>query len=512
MAGVATLAAVGAATLGVVSGHVTYLAGGVMFATVPIAYGVASLVLAKPGLRRPALAFVALGCVGALVPATILVLGSCNRRLEAGADLSGCDLSGRDLSGLDLSGTDLSDADLGDADLRDSDLTDADLSGASLEGANIEGASLDGAILVDANLPGQDLSAIDLTGSDLSGVNLAGATLVDAELAGSDLTAADLTGADLSRADLSDAALANADLTRASLGSANLEGADLSGADLTDATLDGVAMTNADLTDADLSSASFRDAQMDGVDLTRAVLDDADLGGALVRDAVIADAALAGAILVDATLDRADLSGTQISGASIERTSLIDVTGLADPDLATALGVGVDELGPTLAAHDIRLEAREDILEALAPACGGEAVAEAAAFPTGSLRSVVILSDRGKPISLTDQTPARWEPVAVRFAQLVACAGPQRRETVEVCRYFVLETGQRGETVRRMRYSLPARIVEARTGAAIDGRVFEGSAPESCAFEINPPFFEATLTGNHVGFARLEPWLDGFVR
>jgi len=47
--------------------------------------------------------FVALGCGGALVPATVVVLRSCNLRLQAGADLSSCDLSGRDLSGLDLS-------------------------------------------------------------------------------------------------------------------------------------------------------------------------------------------------------------------------------------------------------------------------------------------------------------------------------------------------------------------------------------------------------------------------
>jgi uncharacterized protein YjbI with pentapeptide repeats len=497
--------------LGVVSGHVAYLAAAGAFATIPIAYAVVSLARASAGLRRPAMAFVALGCVGALVPATVVVLRSCNLRLEAGADLSGCDLSGQDLSGLDLSGADLADADLSDTDLRVTDLTDADLSGASLEGASIEGASLDGATLVDADLRDQDLSGIDLTGSDLSGVNLAGATLVDAELAGSDLTAADLIAADLARADLSGAALVNADLAGASLDSVDLEGADLTGADLSGASLDGVVLTEATLSGADLTGASLEDAQMDGVDLTGAVLDDADLGRALLRHAAITDATLVGANLVDAVLDGANVSGTAIEGASLEGASLVDVVGLADLDLAAALGIAIDDLGETLAVQNIRLERREDILAALAPACRGEGIAEAAVFPTGSLRSVVVLSKIGRPASLTEETPARWEPVAVRFAQLVACAGPERSETVEVCRYFVIETGQRGETVRRVRFSLPARIVEARTGNVVDERVFEGSQPQFCALEINPPLFEATLAGDHVTFPQIRPWLERFV-
>jgi len=123
----------------------------------------------------------------------------------------------------------------------------------------------------------------------------------------------------------------------------------------------------------------------------------------------------------------------------------------------------------------------------------------------------VVLSKSGRPGSLTDETPVRWEPVAVRFAQLVACAGPERRETVEECRYFVIETGQRGETVRRGRFSLPAWIFEARTGNVVDERVFDGSQPQFCALEINPPFFEATLAGDHVTFAQIRPWLEGFV-
>lgn len=526
-----TLAAVGVAWLGVSASHPTYVLAAVAFAAAPVGYGAAAMLRPSPGLPRGRLVAAAGVSIAVVAAGSFAVLTSCEQRLGPGADLSGCDLGSLDLHGRVLAAADLSDSDLSAADLSGADLTDADLSGAMLEGADlaqadlsgadltdavllgaaIEGAVFDGVTLSGARLAGLDLSGADLAGASLAGADLSGGSLADANLSDANLAGAVLTGIDLARADVSGALLAGADLTGAVLRSADLSGADLAGARLVGADLSGAELADAHLTEADLTAATLAEARLEGADLSGALLDDADMRGALLRGAELVGAGLAGTDLSGADLGDADLAGSTLASATLGQTSLIGATGLEDPDLAASLGVDATELGAALADQGVRLEARENVLAALAAACRGQGVTAAAPFPQGSLHPIAVLGDAGEPVELTDRVPGAWEPMAVRFAQLVVCAEPETERVVEVCRYTVIGTGEAGETVRRVRFERTAMIVEAATGRVVDRRTFLGGEPRFCELEITPPFFEPVLRGSHVGFGRLRPWLAGFV-
>jgi uncharacterized protein YjbI with pentapeptide repeats len=97
------------------------------------------------------------------------------------------------------------------------------------------------------------------------------------DLSDDNISGGDLRDASFKRADLTGANLANIQARRAKFVSAAMGGTNLSGADLVQADL-----TNADLTGANLKGASLRNARLfqanlRGVDLTDAILDGADL-------------------------------------------------------------------------------------------------------------------------------------------------------------------------------------------------------------------------------------------
>lgn len=97
------------------------------------------------------------------------------------------------------------------------------------------------------------------------------------DLSDDNVSGGDLRDASFKRADLSGANLANIQGRRAKFVSASMAGANMSGADLVQADF-----TNADLSGANLKGANLRGARLfqanlRGVDLTDAVLDSADL-------------------------------------------------------------------------------------------------------------------------------------------------------------------------------------------------------------------------------------------
>ena len=230
------------------------------------------------------------------------------------ADLSNTNLSGADLSGATLYGANLSQTNLTEADLRGTNLSETVLKGAYLARANLSGASLDGIDLRGADLTGVNLSGLDLSKKDLTGANLTGANLSNTNLQDASLPNTNLSGANLKNANLQYAFLVNLNLTGAILAYANLSGANITGTDLTSnlelANLDGVDLSNKDLTGANLSGLDLSNK-----DLTGTILTHSNLSGAKLKRVSLRNKDLTGTNLSGVDLNNKDLTGTILKDA-----------------------------------------------------------------------------------------------------------------------------------------------------------------------------------------------------
>jgi len=326
--------------------------------------------------------------------------------------------------------------------------------------------------------------------ADLTSATLAGADLHDADMEGAVLAGADLRRLDLTRTGLGDVVLREARLDGVNLAFAALRGVDLRGASL----------AGANVTSGALAGANLSGAILDGAALTRAGLSEADLS----------DASLHGTDLTGAVLDGASLSGASLEDIQLAGATLVGATGLEDSTLASGLDVEPVALGGALTEQGIRLEPRAAILRSLGQACRGGPVSAAAGFPQGKFHPLVILDGDGRPGEFTGRAvDAGWEPMAVRFAQLVVCVHDEEQDPVEVCPY-VLENGG-SATITRLQNHRQLRVVDARNGSAVLDRTFQGSVPDFCPFQET--FFDhhETIEGSHVGFDKLRPDIEGFV-
>jgi uncharacterized protein YjbI with pentapeptide repeats len=329
--------------------------------------------------------------------------------------------------------------------------------------------------------PGADLSGCDLTEHDLAGL----------DLSHSDMTETDLSGVNLRRTIL-DAA----DLTQANIRDAVLDGTSLKGTILERADL-----RNVDLTRAILAPSTLEGSRLDGANLART-----DLAAVSLKDASALGTNLAGV-----NLENSDLTGAALDGATLDGATLIGNTGLGDDVLAQTLGVAPETLGGALSEREIRLEAREDILAALGKACGGESVPGASAYPQADLHPMVILDERGQVGVDTDQAIGLgWEPMAVRFAQLVACVSEEEAIQVEHCPY-TLEGGGVA-SITRVRNQRDVRVIEAASGRSVFEETFEGSNPAPCP--LFHEFFSnqtETFEGSGIEFNKVRDELSRFV-
>jgi len=368
------------------------------------------------------------------------VWSTCLERVGPEGDLHGCVLRGEDLQSVDLSGADLTAADLSGADLSNADLSAADLGSAELSRANLSDANLQSAILEDAVLTGADLLRADLRGADLSG--------------------ADLSDADLQEARLGHAVVSEASFVGASLAFANLTSVNGSGADF----------ARANLRRANLAFANLRGVNGSGADFARASLLRADLAGAN----------LAGASLAGVNAAEADFIGARLRGVALEGATLEGATGLTDASLSSALNVDPADLARALWEKRLFLEPPNEIAATLGAACRGTRVPRA-----GSSRSkgtvLSVLSDNGR----SRLENIRWglQPVATRFAELVACVGPTESITIQICGGYVLtSTNTPASPIRRYQERRQVRLVRARTAALVAEQTFEGPYPDSCPF------------------------------
>jgi len=164
-----------------------------------------------------------------------------------------------------------------------------------------------------------------------------GGTLDEEEMEGLDLSNVDLSGASmkkagLGRANLAGARLAGVDLSRANLEGADLSGAILAGANLTDARLRGARLAGCDLTGATLDGALF----------TRADLSGTKAAGARGKGTSFSGARLERADFEGAVFEATDFVGAAMAGARFVKA------GLAGCDFNAASGEMSDFTGADL--------------------------------------------------------------------------------------------------------------------------------------------------------------------
>jgi uncharacterized protein YjbI with pentapeptide repeats len=264
------------------------------------------------------------------------------------------------------------------------ELRAAFLQGTNLEGANFEGSNLSGAYFAECELidledeyelpGGTCLKDANLTEANLTGVNLCLSNLTNANLSGADLTRADLRISSLDSADLTDSIVTKANLgdttsygftkeqlySTATYQAADLQGVGLSQNDLTDWNFQGQNLTGADLNQSSLRGANLTGANLTGALLNSSRLTRANLDGAVVREAdfgmttgrgftkqqLYSTASYHAKDLQGIGLRLADLAGWDLSGQDLSEGDLALST-LTDTDLSNAIVVGASFGGTT---------------------------------------------------------------------------------------------------------------------------------------------------------------------
>ena len=179
--------------------------------------------------------------------------------------------------------------------------------------------------------------------------NLAGANLDGVDLSNKDLTGTNLSGVDLSNKDLTGTILANANL----LG-ANLDGVDLSNKDLTGTNLVGVDLSNKDLTGTILNYASLAGENLSNTNLNGAILHHINLSEANLDGVDLSNKDLTGTNLSGVDLSNKDLTGTILTHSNLSEANL-DGVDLSNKDLTGTNLSGVDlsnkDLTGTILTH-----------------------------------------------------------------------------------------------------------------------------------------------------------------
>jgi len=302
----------------------------------------------------------------------------------------------------------------------------------------------------------------------------------------------------LQQANLALAALDHADLTAASMRQAVLVDASFSEAVLNNADLTGVSLENLDLSQVDLSGAILRDADLSYTRLMGANLSGANLSGAWLDLADLSGANLAGANLTQATLDLANLTGADLSGANLRQARLVGAAGVTDEMLASVADL-----------EGARLDSMDRILTVMRSVCVGQGVEAAASYTPGPGKHplVILYDESGLVHYWNNNVPAAWQPMGIRFTELVVCVS-EGEQIVEVCGPYY-SGGQRAPDITRYRYTATIRLVAAKTGRTVATRTFYGSYPRQCS--SSEPYWLTRLEGSTITFSDVEDWLESFV-
>ena len=278
-------------------------------------------------------------------------------------------------------------------------------------------------------------------------------------------------------------------------------GMDLSGTDLHGSYLGGARLDNAILHQTNFSNADLSRAYLKDSDLSEAILRRANLDRARLNDADLSNAILEQATLTNADLHNANLSGTVLVGAVLDNCNLQNVIGLTDDYLAAVLDVSDGLLASRLSQKKIRLESRESIFKSLECVCHGTGVSECANYTADeSFHPIILLNNVGDRHRWSDQIPEEWEPMAMRFCQLVVSIVKEDKILVETCSYLL------GSSIERYQYQMQLRVFAAATGEVVAEHLIQGTPPEECP--SSAPKYRTVIEGDHVSFSDLQLWLE----
>jgi uncharacterized protein YjbI with pentapeptide repeats len=244
----------------------------------------------------------------------------------------------------------------------------------------------------------------------------------------------------------------------------------------------------------------------DGFDFTGRDLHDADLTNASLEEAVLRGTNLSNANLTKADLTGADLTEANLEGVILDGAKMIGITGLTDEALAAGLGIELIDLPTYTARKEIRFEDREEILQAIEASCDGSEVEGAHPFTDNNMLHTVALVNTQNDFPQKWEDIAnknRWEPTALRFAELVACVEDETVREIQTCDYVG------GPDITRYQYQMNIRVVVAATGTTLTTGSIDGSAPEVCP--ETAPVEQVSIYGDHVEEDFIADWLKGII-
>ncbi len=252
-----------------------------------------------------------------------------------------------------------------------------------------------------------------------------------------------------------------------------------------DASLTGCDLSGQDLSGRNLSNATIRYADLNQVDFSNADLSGVDFTGSNLHNADFTDANLANVIF--------------------DMAKLINVIGLTDEMLADSIHISVEDLYAVTAQKQIQLEERSLLLAELKIACQSQAVPSAHRYDVDQpFHTLVIFDDDGENIDLTSTTILRkWEPMAVRFTDLVACVGEEQEEIVQTCHY------NDGIPIVRYAYWQEIEVIQARTGQILSSTVLHGKQPDYCPDYA--PESQDKIRGGGVTHDQITEYLEEFI-
>jgi hypothetical protein len=153
--------------------------------------------------------------------------------------------------------------------------------------------------------------------------------------------------------------------------------------------------------------------------------------------------------------------------------------------LVTVLGLGA---GCAEAPREPEGPERVAVFE---PACRGEALSGAVAYPAGGTPHLIVVIGAHANTTYVPEIPQEWQAATVGDAQLVACLDVSA-ESVERCSYL------NGPDIVRRHYTIAVDLRAARTGEPVASTVIDGGLPPPCpqttgvnVFALgSPPFDE----------------------
>jgi hypothetical protein len=145
-----------------------------------------------------------------------------------------------------------------------------------------------------------------------------------------------------------------------------------------------------------------------------------------------------------------------------------------------------------------------EVLEALAPACQRQPVAEAGDYNVSSASPVhlVLLGDTGGVHMWTGKLPAEWRPDNTADAEIVACVtGKPERIKIETCTYIL------GPSIKRYKETMTVTVIAPKTGVVLSSFTVD-DLPRQCKSTEEQKVTElyGKLTFDAV-FARLQTYV-----